>query len=133
MGYAKVIGNHGKAFEGSRRGGNGQAPDGTINWVAVYGQAAGDVAYIKAAGFNSYQTKLSYAVQGSAGTVEFTLMNEEEASNPNPDVQASVLWGNSITASGDIQAVVDANKIPVGFTVAKVTFAGPGVLYLFGR
>lgn len=130
---AKVIGNRGSALDGNGGLGRAQVANGTVNWVAVTGSEIGDIAYIRSSGFNSYDTKLSYAVQGSGATVEFTLENEARATDETAANQANILWGNSITASASIQAVVDANKNPIGFTVAKVTFTAPGVVYLFGR
>jgi hypothetical protein len=129
---AKVIGNRGEYLGGNVGLGRAAVPDGTLNWVVAIGKV-GDVAYINAAGLNAHPTKLSYFCQGTGATLQFTLSPEKAACDEDPNVQDMVVWGNSVTPTNDIQAIVDANKVPIGFTAIKVTFTGTGQVMIAGR
>jgi len=128
---AKVQGNRGATSLGGSKGiGITQAPDGSIGWVGVTGSAAGDVAYLRAVDCTSLdKVQQGYFFQATGGaTIDFTLVNGERATNPDPTVQANVPWANTLTL-----ATTAITKSPVAFAAIRVTFTGPGEVYVVAR
>ena len=98
-----------------------------FGWVAVSGKA-GDVIFVDA---SEIPVKYGAANLGTffqssaAASVAFTLCHPEEACNPDPAVQAGVIWGSTkAVPSGDIQGVT------FGYTAIRVTFSAAGVVYI---
>ena len=88
---------------------------------------AGDVLLLSASSLAKRDRHVQRASfqSSQAGNLFFTLSPEEDATNPNPDVQAEVLW--------DAAVALTANKITspgVTFTALKFTFTAPGELHI---
>jgi len=125
---AKVISNRSAYFKGGADGiGISNQPDGIISWVGAVGKA-GDVAYFTAASCTS-NNKLfqGYAFQSTGGcTVDFTLQNAGLAANPDPAVQASVKWANTLTVPADTIVQPTINL----FSCIRVTWTEAGEFYV---
>lgn len=125
-----AIGNHSRGYIGKGIGGNGiqNVPVG-MGWASAAASEANDVWYVQLSTIVTGDINQGIFFQSEAGaTVEFTLCNPGMATNDDPTVQASVLWGNSLTVPVDT-----ITEAPVLFTVAKVTFTAPGTVYVVVR
>lgn len=127
------LGNHSKGFLGHKGiGGHGIAnkPQG-IGWDTLVASEASDVYVVQLGSLVIGDINQGVFFQSEAGaTVEFTLCNSELATNLDPQVQASVLWGNSLTVPAG-GAIVSPGVLV--FTCAKITFTAPGAVYLGAR
>jgi hypothetical protein len=122
-----VNGNHSKGYLGRGSTGNGvQNVVQGIGWQAATASEAGDVAYLSLTGaFLSDINQGIFFQAESSATIEFTLCNSGLAASIDPTVQASVLWGNSLSLPANT-----ITKAPVLFTVCKITFGAPGTVYM---
>ncbi len=124
-----VLGNHSKASMGHGVNGNGvvnNVPAG-LGWLSVTGSDAGDEHVVQLGNLMAGELNLGVFFQSEAGaSVEFTLFNPAMATDPDPEVNASVLWGNTLAVPAG-GAIVQA---PLVFTCCKITFTAPGTVYI---
>jgi hypothetical protein len=96
----------------------------------VVSDGAGGTEYISLFGLFRPTTRAGLVMQGGGpGTIAYqlTLVDEELACNPDPDVQSQVLWSPSIPLScGPI--VRDSNFLLA--TAMKLTIVGAAELYV---
>lgn len=126
----KSLGNHSKGYLGHGIGGHGIAnkPQG-LGWDSIVASEAGDVYYVQLASLAIGDINQGVFFQSDNGaTVDFTLCNSELAMDADPLVQPSVLWGNTLLVpSGG--AIVTTPTLLM-FTVLRITFTAPGVVYI---
>jgi hypothetical protein len=142
---AKIISNR-SSYNNSRQGATGiggrNLPDGNISWVGIVGKA-GDVIYLSANDVTSNDKPyVGWAFQaiGGAHKVAFTLQNVATSTNPDPEVQANVVWCNAPASPGTPSSGTDLT-VPAGtmvntffpFAAIRVTFAADGEFYVVAR
>jgi hypothetical protein len=142
---AKVISNR-ASYNNSRQGvggiGGRNLPDGNISWVGIVGKT-GDVIYLSANDVTSNDKPYAgWAFQSIGGShqVSFTLQNMATSTNPDPEVQANVVWCNApasfgTPSSGTALTVPENTMVTVFFPFAaiRVTFAADGEFYCVAR
>lgn len=130
MSTPKFIGNH--SVSGSR-GHNIVEGVGVAGWPQQSGGGsmtgkAGEIGYIPLGGIMpaSGLNQGVFLQSEVAVDIEYTLCNPALATNPDPAVQAAVLWADlqSLTAGALVRAT------PLVFACMKVTFNGDGTLYI---
>jgi hypothetical protein len=129
--HTRAIGNRGRVFGAGANPLNGIgkiALVNDVNWVGVSGKA-GDKVPLSFGNVCPCAPNLGLAVQSAvAVTLEFTLANLASALSPDPNDQAMVPWGNSLTlAAGEIQSI----EFP--FSAVLITFTASGEVYFAAR
>jgi|SRR5471030_1278467 len=123
----KSVGNRAKGYLGHSPSGIGSAnvPVG-IGWSGWGADASGDVKIVQLSALIFNDLHFGIFFQSSVPiTVEFTLSNPGMAMDPDPNVQGSVLWGNSLSVpAGEI------TKADVLFTCCKITWSAAGEAYM---
>jgi hypothetical protein len=142
---AKVISNR-SAYYNSRQGASGighaNLPDGNIGWVGIVGKA-GDVLYLNANDVTANDKPfVGWSLQaiGGAHQVAFTCQNAAMATDPDPNVQNSVVWCEAPTSPGTMGApgntTITAGNILLiffPFSAIRITFAADGEFYVVAR
>lgn len=127
---AKVISNRSGYFMNGAQGiGIENIADQTVAWSAIVGKA-GDVYYLAHADLCPPNgPHLGYSFQSSAAaTLNFTCSPRAAACNPDPAVQAQVLWDANVTLTA---GAITTHTQP--FTAIKITFTADGEVYCVGR
>jgi hypothetical protein len=126
----KSLGNHSKGYLGHGIGGHGIANNKQgLGWDCLVASAAGDVEYVELSSLVIGDINQGVFFQSEAGaTIDFTLCNSALATDRDPQAQASVLWGNTLTVPNTKQIVTSPGLIL--FTVLRITFTQPGAVYI---
>lgn len=124
-----VLGNHSIGYLGRDNVGghgiNNNKMQG-LGWVCVVGSEAGDETVVRLQDLAIGDINVGVFFQSEAGAeIEFTLVNSAQATNMDPQVQAAVLWGNTLTVP--VGTITPADLL---FTCCKVTFTAPGAVYI---
>jgi hypothetical protein len=128
---AKVISNRSGYFMNGAQGvGIENIADQTIAWSAIVGKT-GDTYYLAHADLSPPgYPHLGYSFQSSGGaTLNFTCAPRAAACNPDPAVQAQVLWDANVTVAAGGAIVTHTQP----FSAIKITFTADGELYCVGR
>lgn len=131
MSGAKILGNRAASYirgSGVNGIGAGATFKAALGWIGLTGKV-GDVAYLHAGDCTTHFDQ-GYFFQTTGGaTLAFTLQDPAIACNPDPVIQASVAWVDTLTlapADGIVQRVK-------AFASLKVTFTVAGEVYIVSR
>ena len=128
MGNPIFQGNHHVGYKGHGINGTGaERLTVEMGWGTVAGKS-GDVAYIQLSSLVTGDINMGVYFQSEVPvTIDYTLCNPGIAISPEPEDQDATRWTGAQLIPGDGTIVAAVHPV---FTAIRVTFGGPGSLYM---